>query len=108
MESKRFIKNDEGFVCMHCKKSVPPLEYTSRDHCPYCLWSLHVDENPGDRASECGGELEPVGVTPDPKKEFVITYRCKKCGAVRRCKAAVRGNVPDDRALLVRMTAYNK
>lgn len=59
MESKRFSKNDSGFVCAHCGKKVEPLGYTSRNHCPFCLWSLHVDENPGDRACECGGEMEP-------------------------------------------------
>ena len=27
-----------------------------------CLSSLHVDEEPGDRASDCGGIMEPVAV----------------------------------------------
>lgn len=26
-----------------------------RNHCPNCLYSLHVDIEPGDRESECGG-----------------------------------------------------
>jgi len=105
MDVKRFTKNDEGFTCAHCGASVPPLGYTSRDHCPFCLHSLHVDVNPGDRASDCGGDLVPVRVLPDPKKEFVIEYRCSKCGASRRCKAAVRGNIPDDRRLLISLTS---
>ena len=50
MEQKRFTKNDNGFICAHCGKEVEPLGYTSRNHCPFCLWSLHVDINPGDRA----------------------------------------------------------
>ena len=33
-----------------------------RNHCPNCLSSLHVDEEPGDRASDCGGIMEPVAV----------------------------------------------
>ncbi len=68
METKRFSKNDSGFICEHCGREVPPLGYTSRNHCPYCLWSLHVDENPGDRASEGRAPLEPVFAEPDPKK----------------------------------------
>jgi hypothetical protein len=51
MENKRFVKNDDFFVCVHCGKEVKPLGYTSRDHCPFCLWSVHVDVNPGDRAN---------------------------------------------------------
>ncbi|MBQ3099582.1 MAG: RNHCP domain-containing protein [Clostridia bacterium] len=105
METKRFSKNDNGFICAHCGAEIPPLGYTSRDHCPECLWSLHVDENPGDRACECRGELEPIAAIPDPKKEFIIVYKCTKCGAVRRNKAALRGDRPDNRKKLIALTA---
>ena len=37
MEEKRFKNKDEGFICENCNKTVEPLKYTSRDHCPYCL-----------------------------------------------------------------------
>ena len=106
-EVKRFQKNDGGFTCLHCGREVPPLGYTSRNHCPYCLWSLHVDVLPGDRANPCGGLLRPVKTEPDPKKGFVIVHRCEKCGATVRCKAALRGNTPDDNDLLIRLTAGN-
>ena len=43
MEQKRFSKNDSGFICAHCQKTVEPLGYTSRNHCPFCLWSLPRD-----------------------------------------------------------------
>ena len=42
---KRFTKNDSGFTCAHCGREVEALGYTSRNHCPFCLWSLHVDVN---------------------------------------------------------------
>ena len=105
MENKRFTKNDSGFICVHCKKEVLPMEKSSRNHCPFCLWSLHVDINPGDRANECRGELEPISATPDPKKGYVITHKCTKCGALSRNKAAY-GNVvqPDDIRLLIDLT----
>ena len=106
-EEKRFRKNDRGFVCLHCGRTVPPLGYTSRNHCPFCLWSLHVDVLPGDRANPCRGLLRPVKTEPDPKKGFVIVHRCEKCGATVRCKAALRGNAPDDNDLLIQLTAGN-
>ena len=68
METKRFSKNDDSFICAHCGAEVKPLGYTSRNHCPVCLWSLHVDENPGDRANPCRGQMEPVSAVTDPKK----------------------------------------
>ena len=40
---KLFSKKDESFVCENCKKEVEVLNYTSRDHCPFCLYSKHVD-----------------------------------------------------------------
>ena len=101
MESKRFSKNDNGFVCAHCGKEVKPLGYTSRNHCPFCLWSLHLDVNPGDRASECHGRLKPVKVETSPKRGFIIVHKCEKCGDIRRNKAAE----DDDRNLLIALTA---
>ena len=68
METKRFSKNDSGFICAHCGKEVEPLSYTSRNHCPFCLWSLHLDINPGDRACECKAPMQPIKVVTDPKK----------------------------------------
>ena len=101
METKLFTKNDNGFICAHCGKTVEPLGYTSRNHCPYCLWSLHVDINPGDRASDCKGILRAVKAEPDPKKGFIIIHKCEKCGALRRNKAAK----DDDMNLLIELTA---
>lgn len=106
MEDRRFRKNDTGFICAHCGAEVKPLGYSSRNHCPFCLWSMHLDENPGDRASSCGGQMRPVRVEPDPKKGYVIVHRCEKCGALRRCRAAHEAAVqPDDMDLLIRLTA---
>ena len=101
MQNKRFTKNDSGFVCKNCGAEVPPLSYSSRDHCNKCLCSLHVDENPGDRANPCGGLLVPVNSLPDSKKGFIINYKCKKCGKRLRCRAAS----DDDTELLIKLTA---
>ncbi|MBR4205432.1 MAG: RNHCP domain-containing protein [Clostridia bacterium] len=101
MDGKRFTKNDSGFVCANCGKEVPPLRYTSRNHCPSCLCSLHLDVNPGDRAADCGGVMDAVFAEPDAKRGFILTHRCRVCGAVRRNKAAA----DDDREKLIRLTA---
>ena len=102
METKRFIKNDGGFTCVNCGKEVAPLKYTSRDHCPQCLFSLHADITPGDRSNPCGGILEPVSSEPsaDLKKGYVIAFRCRKCGAKVRNRAAN----DDNKNLLIKLT----
>ena len=106
METKRFKKNDEGFICHACGKEVLPLGYTSRNHCPFCLSSLHVDINPGDRANDCGGILRPIQALPDAKRGYIIIHRCEKCGAVVRNKAAHEAKVqPDDMELIIKLTA---
>lgn len=103
--SKRFTKNDDGFVCCHCGREVKPLRYSSRNHCPFCLWSRHLDINPGDRMSDCGGELEPIFAAPDPKKGYIITHRCVKCGALRRNRAATEAKEqPDDLKKIIALT----
>ena len=100
MEQKRFTKNDASFICENCGKEVKPLGYSSRNHCPFCLWSLHLDVNPGDRASECKGKMEPIRVETDPKKGFVITHKCVVCGSERNNKM----QSDDDTSLLIKLT----
>ncbi len=106
---RRFVAigTNQGFACAHCGAEVPPLANGSyRNHCPACLHSLHVDVNPGDRASDCGGLLVPVGVEQSGKKGWVIVHRCERCGAVRRNKAALDDPVhPDDLEVLAALSA---
>lgn len=75
---KRFQMKDEAFTCEHCGKKVMPLGYTARDHCPFCLFSKHVDISPGDRANSCQGLLQPVGIEKY-RDGFKIIYRCELC-----------------------------
>ena len=82
MDKKVFTKIDEEFICDNCGRKVPKLGYTSRDHCPYCLHSKHVDKNPGDREEECHGDLVPIRMEPNSKKGYVIIYKCKKCNEI--------------------------
>lgn len=88
----KFTVIDEEFDCENCGKHIRQLGYSCRNHCPYCLYSKHVDINPGDRAEECHGLLEPIGLDTNSKKGYIIIFRCKKCGQIRRNKVAVDDN----------------
>ena len=48
----------------------------------FCLGSLHVDLEPGDRASDCGGIMDPVTVWVRKGGEWAVIHRCKRCGAL--------------------------
>ena len=80
---KNFTKLDEEFICRNCGKNVSKLGYTSRDHCPYCLCSIHVDINPGDRLNDCLGLLRPITVEKF-KDTFKIVYKCDKCNEIHK------------------------
>ncbi len=80
---KRFNEIDEEFVCYNCNREVSSLGYTSRDHCPYCLYSKHVDINPGDRSSDCKGNLIPTDIEKH-KNTYKIIYKCDKCNSIRK------------------------
>ena len=101
---KQFTKRDEEFICENCGKKVSKLGYTSRDHCPYCLYSKHVDIMPGDRKEDCKGLLKPIRVELDSKKGYVIIYKCEKCNAIRKNKAAE----DDNKELLIQLTVCNQ
>ena len=75
---KKFNELDEGFICENCNKKVNPLNYSSRDHCPFCLYSKHVDINPGDRNNNCKGLMKPIGIEKY-KDTYKIIYQCIKC-----------------------------
>ena len=95
LEKSKFTEIDEEFICENCGKKVPKLGYTCRNHCPYCLHSKHLDINPGDRAETCHGILEPIGLEINSKKGYVIVFRCKKCGAIRKNKVAEDDNMDE-------------
>ena len=80
---KKFNMIDEKFICENCGKEVAELKYTARDHCPYCLYSKHVDINPGDRKNDCRGLLEPIGIEKF-KNSYKIIYSCTKCHQVHK------------------------
>lgn len=71
-----------------------------RNHCPYCLYSLHVDGRvPGDRASDCRSRMAPVGVFSRQKGEQAIVHRCLGCGFERHNRIAA----DDDVAAVMRL-----
>jgi len=75
---KRFTMKDENFICENCGKTVNKLNYTARDHCPFCLYSKHVDIMPGDRENQCQGLLQPIKIEKF-KNTYKIIYKCTKC-----------------------------
>lgn len=80
METKRFQRKEEDFTCAQCGCFVKGTGYTN--HCPKCLWSKHVDINPGDRGHNCGGMMRPKrteGSTPS----YRIVHECEKCHVER-------------------------
>ncbi len=80
---KRFNMIDENFICDNCHKQVNKLNYSARDHCPYCLYSKHLDINPGDRANDCHGLMEPIGIEKY-KNTYKIIYKCSKCNKLHK------------------------
>jgi hypothetical protein len=100
-------KNENtGFRCVVCGESVRPLTNGSyRNHCPFCLSSLHVDERgPGDRASDCAGVMDAVDVVHS-KKGWQIVHQCRWCGAMRSNRIADGTDQPDDVDWLVGLMA---
>lgn len=85
---------EDSFRCIHCRATVSTAPWLSgvqnRNHCPYCLWSRHLDEfQPGDRLACCRGPMEPAGLTIKRavKKyggagELMLIHACRDCSRV--------------------------
>lgn len=84
------------FKCGHCHVFVSSAHLISgvnnRNHCPYCLWSCHLDLYAGgDRLSACKAPMRPIGLTmkagrnkyqPDSRGELMLIHQCTDCGAL--------------------------
>jgi rubrerythrin len=86
---RQFQRKKEDFVCENCGAKVIGNGYTN--HCPHCLYSKHVDINPGDREEDCGGLMEPIDLELKDGK-YSVVHRCKKCGFIRRNKVCDEDN----------------
>ena len=98
---------ETGFTCAHCGRDViaevPGTKH--RNHCPWCLWSLHLDDRPGDRAAYCGGDMEPVAVEVRKDGEWALVHRCRACGVLGANRIAGDDNAMVLMSLAVRPLA---
>ena len=92
----RHINRTADFTCLHCHFFVSSAEILShvhnRNHCPYCLWSRHLDlYQPGDRLSACKSGMQPVGLAikrtvnkyaSRQSGELMVVHSCSECGSL--------------------------
>ena len=84
------------FKCGHCHAMVSSAHILSgvnnRNHCPYCLWSCHLDlYASGDRLCACKGQMKPIGLTlklsrnkyrQETGGELMLIHQCVDCGSL--------------------------
>lgn len=90
MEEKKFQRKKEDFICEVCSSYVYGNGYTN--HCPYCLYSKHVDVSPGDRQSDCKGIMKPVSFEFKADNWRVI-HCCIKCNHTKINKLSSQDNI---------------
>jgi hypothetical protein len=102
-----FSAQEAGFKCAHCHYHVIASPGYSgvqnRNHCPYCLWSRHLDlYKPGDRLSACKGRMQPVGLTlkrilkkynRPHQGELMLVHLCTECGKISANRIAADDDV---------------
>jgi hypothetical protein len=101
MQEKKFQKKKEDFICEKCGHENLGDGYTN--HCHKCLYSKHVDVNPGDRAEECKGLMRPVDLE-NKNDVFYIVQECEKCSKTKRNKA----QMGDDFNEIIKISQQNK
>ncbi|WP_106767119.1 RNHCP domain-containing protein [Paenibacillus faecalis] len=78
-----------SFQCEKCSAEVSPLTNGSyRNHCPFCLYSKHLDNKTGDRLSQCKGLMKPIALDYSAKKGYQIIHQCIKCKKTHKNKVA--------------------
>ena len=93
---RNHITSFGDFTCAHCGYLVSAAHSLSgvnnRNHCPYCLWSCHLDLlAAGDRLSACKGPMKPIGLTMkksrnkyrrEARGELMLIHECADCGSL--------------------------
>lgn len=107
MYDKRYFRTHpclDPFTCKECGWQVVPEGAGSdhRNHCPNCLYSVHLDNEPGDRASDCHGRMEPISVWVRKNGEWAIIHRCTVCGKLSSNRSAADDNPMKLMALAMR------
>jgi ribosome biogenesis GTPase len=101
------------FRCAHCHgivSSTPILSgVNNRNHCPYCLWSCHLDLfSAGDRLSACKAAMKPIGLTMkkgrnkyqrESRGELMLIHECVECKTLSINRIAA----DDDSATVIRI-----
>ena len=97
---------NQGFICLNCGANVEKLTNGSyRNHCPFCLYSLHVDIIPGDRQNDCKGLMKPIRIEYNSKKGFQIVHKCTICGITQKNKIAENTVQEDNKELIYKLMA---
>jgi DNA-directed RNA polymerase subunit RPC12/RpoP len=106
----RVVIDKNNFKCAQCGASVisdrSESGVNNRNHCPFCLWSRHVDmKTPGDRKALCKSRMEPVGITTKQTSkrysrgcagELMLVHQCTGCG-----KLSINRIAADDDAIAI-------
>lgn len=94
---KKFQRTIEDFICENCGAKVQGDGYTN--HCPICLWSKHVDINPGDRENICGGLMKPIDAFFESQNWYLI-QKCQKCKEEKKIKISQDDNIAVVKSIL--------
>ena len=98
---KLFQKKKENFICQNCKTENLGDGFTN--HCSNCLYSKHVDINPGDRSNECLGLMKPIDIEKKGS-QIKIVHECINCKLIKKNKI----NESDNFDEIVRISSLDK
>ena len=117
----RWKAADGAFRCANCGLMVFPtgdMGTVHRNHCPFCLHSLHVDTSPGNRASTCHARMKPVALTCKRRKldkygrerhgDIMLVHFCAGCGAISVNRIAGDDSCPEILAVFARSLALGQ
>ena len=90
-ENKRKLY-EKGYYKTHACKDSFTCKVCGRLVVAAGAGSLHVDMEPGDRGSDCGGIMDAVGVWVRKNGEWAIIHRCRRCGHFSSNRVAADDN----------------
>lgn len=72
----------DTFACVRCGLTVTGAapDGVRRNHCPSCLYSLHVLDHAAGGRSACGSRMAPISIAVLRGGDWMVIHRCTRCG----------------------------
>lgn len=92
------VQRTKTFDCVRCGLTVSELgpHDRTRNHCPSCLHSRHIQDHIEGGPSDCRSRMTPISIAVLRNGDWMVIHRCTRCDELTSSPIC-----PDDNQLIL-------